>query len=1798
MNKILTLILLYLLILCSIPIYGPPLRSLNSPVPPNSPGSIPEIEKASLSRGNETCQPLFREEGLFGGSWFDDFNDERGVEWMENVSLRNGEVRTKWLDGWKYRRSIDLANNGSILNDYPVQLDLTSHDFNYSRAKGQGEDVRYIDMNGSALNYWIEEWNTSGASKIWVNVSEIPPGSSRLWMYYGNPTADTVANASRTFSYYDDWTRDNTRDWKHGTPDNQGNHNTYWENSRTFSFNKTLESRFMLKDWRKGEWDWAVVGWSSDRASVWDSLDHCIVQWNMMGGAGATDSKIPIRLSLRNGTIKNETRYRLVAKPDPNHNLSLRLSFNTNRVTYEWKNLDTGVVLARDGITGYSKIPSSAKVRFFFVQQVDSKGGIFSWLSPTYLRWGNDHFNGGGEWHIDEWFIRKNVFTDLNASIGIEHQNPLSYLVSKSISLPLHHRWSSLSVIKEEPLNTNIGISIIDNSTNGTIPGYGGLAVENINISNITATNIRLKGVLLGNGSAMPWLDSWGVEWNRTDCFRDSFTGDGKCSFPEDMDRHTVGYWDFDKGDGNSVSDLSRNGNHGTVHGVDRVHGRFGKGLEFDGENDHVDMGGRAVPRNDNAWSDIAVRGGRAQLRFNEIFPETNTSALWHFNEGESTISRDSTGNGYDGEIQGAGWTEGRFGQGLEFDGGAADRVVVPHMAFNGIPFTISAWVRLNSITADQPILSQDIIPARNALLHCVVRNGRPCLGFYNNDLLSNTVLSTGKWYHLVFQYNGSHQRIYIDGSPDSGRAARAYEGTGGKTYIGFYNSDSFNGTIDEVCIYNRSLTSSEISNLSRVYHGNAVLRSVPVRLPRDHVWGIFHFNRSVPENTYLNISVHNAETDEELDISVENDNDRSIDLSSLNCLENSSVYFEAHFRSNRTNTPVLYDWAVNWSPIESPVLLDEIPDITVPEDNLSKGFMNLTRYFYDIYSHIRPPSYSIQYVAGSDNIILAINGLELDVVYLEENFTGNISLLINCTNYYDHTRSSNIFSILVINGNDPPVWRSIPPPIAVREGGTVTTDWSFDDHLYDAETDELEIIVSSSNNNISMVLENNNSLSVTAIGDSYGEISIEAYAREVHDHLQNTKNITIPLTITPVNDAPTLELLYPGDGATLGESNITLRWKAYDVDDEITDLSYTLYLDPDKDPAPYAADIPGTDFVISDLEEGIIYYWYVEPTDGEVTGDCINGIWSFKVNTSFEPVYNLSVTLEIEEISMELGKEGGFNITLVNGGNIPITISMSPSGLLLGFVDMTRNMVLLPGATENISVTIRAITILEPGEYLLVINISTPQEGIRTLTVMVNLTSGEGANGEPGGNGGVEHSERSGLYGSYLIIGVVIILVVLAAILFFMIRKRRIAERSRPLSTDESEPEIAASVGSGIGIERPGTVDALPKETAQWRSPTPMPMSIISDEVVSPGITHTDAGKDEDTKVSAAPVPPVKKTVPSVSVERKAEVEIPPPPVSPPSAIPTVTTPSPPPPVQSIPRSPQIIGAETGFDIDNIVLIYVDGRLIRSVSLDERAVEAMDKDVMGGMLAAITDFIKDSFKEDSGALKTLQHGKRTIYLERGVGMYLAVVFHGDPPPELRERMRMHLIRVWERYKYHLKVWDGTYEGLDGLDPMMKGIMEEVEEVEEMEEVEQVEVEPGGTELETPEGPVRKGRSTGPGATRSVAAEAVMCGVCMGVVKTGLVMITCPCGKKYHDSCANRMPECPNCSTSLKISEDALRPEGEILSEQVGNIFTLPTAPAARPGTEEPEEEIAALPEASEEIEGREVIGEEFKIDV
>ncbi len=71
--------------------------------------------------------------------------------------------------------------------------------------------------------------------------------------------------------------------------------------------------------------------------------------------------------------------------------------------------------------------------------------------------------------------------------------------------------------------------------------------------------------------------------------------------------------------------------------------------------------------------------------------------AAYSFDEGEGTTAEDETGNGHTATIEGAAWTKGRYGSGLEFGPEGGDVLTIPDsedLRFTEGEFTLEAWVR------------------------------------------------------------------------------------------------------------------------------------------------------------------------------------------------------------------------------------------------------------------------------------------------------------------------------------------------------------------------------------------------------------------------------------------------------------------------------------------------------------------------------------------------------------------------------------------------------------------------------------------------------------------------------------------------------------------------------------------------------------------------------------------------------------------------------------------------------------------------------------------------------------------------------------------------------------------------------------------------------------------------------------------------------------------------------------------------------------------------------------------------
>jgi len=223
---------------------------------------------------------------------------------------------------------------------------------------------------------------------------------------------------------------------------------------------------------------------------------------------------------------------------------------------------------------------------------------------------------------------------------------------------------------------------------------------------------------------------------------------------------------------------------------------------------------------------------------------EANLVGHWAF-EGDA---RDLSGNGNDGTITGAKVTRGVKGRGMEFDG--VDDVV----DFSSISlknYTLSAWVNIDN-DDNNMILGQS---GANPYLSIRV-NGIGHKQSNNDAVTYFDTFNQNQWYHIVLVVDGSNRSFYIDGVHKQTNTSLVIT-TDTYSKIGNYYTDvtlPFGGSIDEVRIYNTSLSAGEIAELynsSKSYHLSLKTHPVNGLVDETGLVGYWKMNSATDNSTH-----------------------------------------------------------------------------------------------------------------------------------------------------------------------------------------------------------------------------------------------------------------------------------------------------------------------------------------------------------------------------------------------------------------------------------------------------------------------------------------------------------------------------------------------------------------------------------------------------------------------------------------------------------------------------------------------------------------------------------------------------------------------------------------------------------------------------------------------------------------------------------------------------------------------------------------------------------------------------------
>ncbi len=201
--------------------------------------------------------------------------------------------------------------------------------------------------------------------------------------------------------------------------------------------------------------------------------------------------------------------------------------------------------------------------------------------------------------------------------------------------------------------------------------------------------------------------------------------------------------------------------------------------------------------------------------------------SFWKFDEGYGSGTWDSSGYSYYGSITSGTWSPGVVQTSLYFDG--ANTKVETNQTFSHPYITICAWIKPEEVRNE-------------TIINGWVDSGVFKLGYYDLftdcsntgtlddgfvfsvntstgsiiNVCSSSGKSIGNWYFVCGVFDGNDASIYLNLSQvGTYSVSDILNPSGSKIYFGEYPGESlFKGYLDEVIIYNKSITEEEMRNL------------------------------------------------------------------------------------------------------------------------------------------------------------------------------------------------------------------------------------------------------------------------------------------------------------------------------------------------------------------------------------------------------------------------------------------------------------------------------------------------------------------------------------------------------------------------------------------------------------------------------------------------------------------------------------------------------------------------------------------------------------------------------------------------------------------------------------------------------------------------------------------------------------------------------------------------------------------------------------------------------------------------
>ena len=194
--------------------------------------------------------------------------------------------------------------------------------------------------------------------------------------------------------------------------------------------------------------------------------------------------------------------------------------------------------------------------------------------------------------------------------------------------------------------------------------------------------------------------------------------------------------------------------------------------------------------------------------------------AYWPFNSAPA-LGTDAAGGSVLTATGAAFTASGKFGGGLALSGaGQFLAGTVNNLPVGNSTYTQSAWIKPNVLGGQGIVGWGNYGAARQVNAFRLFDSGNGFRHYWwGADLDATglaTVLNNGTWHHVATTYDGTNRRIYLNGVQVAADVPGVNAATAANFRIGSTNNaEYFNGTIDDVALYNNALTAAEVASLA-----------------------------------------------------------------------------------------------------------------------------------------------------------------------------------------------------------------------------------------------------------------------------------------------------------------------------------------------------------------------------------------------------------------------------------------------------------------------------------------------------------------------------------------------------------------------------------------------------------------------------------------------------------------------------------------------------------------------------------------------------------------------------------------------------------------------------------------------------------------------------------------------------------------------------------------------------------------------------------------------------------------------